>query len=107
MEEEAGWKISIPAADAIQTLSFVSGIWQASSAIWIYADGDLENPIYTNTELTAGGSSKLLKYAVTVAPGTSIEIYGKLTNKANVWGNTSMSGITLSRSEADDGTGLH
>ena len=104
VEEEAGWKISIPAADAIQTLSFVSGIWQASSAIWIYADGDLENPIYTNTELTAGGSSKLLKYAVTVAPGTSIEIYGKLTNKANVWGNTSMSGITLSRSEADDGT---
>lgn len=99
VEEEAGWKLSIPAADTIQTLTFVSGIWQASAEIGIYANGDLENPVYTNTELIAAGTSKLLKYTITVLPNTSIEVYGKLTNKTNVWGNMTLGGIALSRVE--------
>ena len=99
--EEAGWKLTIPKSDSIQTLTFVSGVWQATTEIYIYINGDMENPVYQNADLTAEGTSKLLKYTVTVSPNTSIEVYGKLTNKGHGYGNVTMSGITLSEQELD------
>ena len=99
--EEAGWKLTIPASDSIQTLTFVSGVWQASCEIYIYLNGDTENPVYSNTELTAGSTSTLLQYTVTVSPDTSIEVYSKLTNKSHAWGNVSLGGVALSEKELD------
>ena len=98
--EEAGWKLTIPASDSIQTLTFVSGVWQASCEIYIYVNGS-DEPIYSNTELTAGGTSTLLQYTVTVSPDTSIEVYSKLTNKGHTKGNVSIGGIALSEKELD------
>lgn len=99
--EEAAWVLEVPATDNIQTLTFVSGIWQASAEIYIYANGDTAKPIYGNSELAAGGTSKLLKYTVTVAPNTSIQVYGKLVSKAHKDGNMSIGGVALSTTEMD------
>ena len=101
-EANAYWQISVPASNTIQTLTFVSGVWQASTEINIYVNGDTTNPVYTNSELTADGTSKLLQYTVTVSPDTSIEVVGKLTNKGHTYGNVSMGGIALSQQELDD-----
>ncbi len=100
--EEAGWKITIPASEHMQVLTFVSGVWQASTEVRIFANGDTENPIYTNTALTATNPSVVKKYTVTVEPNTSLEVYGKLTKKTQVYGNVSMGGITLSNIEVDE-----
>ncbi len=100
--EEAGWKLSVPASASVQTLTFVSGVWNSSCEIYIYANGDTSKPVYSNAELNAGGTSKLLTYTVTVAPYTSIEVYGKLTAKAHRDGNMSLCAATLSRSDSGE-----
>jgi hypothetical protein len=99
--EEAAWSLEVPATDNIQTLTFVSGIWQASAEIYIYANGDTITPIYDNSELTASGTSNLLRYTVTVAPNTSIQVYAKLVNKTHASGNISIGGGALSITEMD------
>ena len=101
LDETAAWKLSIPASSAIQTLTFVSGVWESSCEIYIYVNGDTENPVYSNQELTAHGTSKLLTYTVTVAPDTSVEVYGKMTEKFHLYGNMSLCAATLSESALD------
>ena len=97
--EEAGWKLSVPASADVQTLTFVSGVWNSSCEIYIYANGDTSKPVYSNAELNAGKTSKLLTYTVTIAPNTSIEVYGKMAAKAHSYGNMSLCAATLNRSE--------
>ena len=43
VEEDAGYQISIPAADETRTLTFVSGIWQASAEIGITVNEEGKN----------------------------------------------------------------
>lgn len=95
------WVLRVPETDNIQTLTFVSGIWNASAEINIYADGVADTPIYSNSALTAGSTANLLKYTVTVAPNTSIQVYGKLVSKAHKDGNMSIGGVALSTTEMD------
>lgn len=99
VKEPAGWKLTIPASDTLQTLTFVSGVMNASFEIDIYANGDKENPVYQNKELSATEPSKLLTYTVTIAPNTAVEVCANLTNKHTVWGNASLCAVTLNREQ--------
>lgn len=95
--EEAGYRITIPASEQLQQVTFCSGIWSASAQIIAYVNGDKDNPVYSNDQLTADSTAQVLKYTITVAPNSSLEIYAKLTNKTNSYGNMSLGGIALSR----------
>ena len=93
VEEDAGYRISIPAADETRTLTFVSGIWQASAEIGITVNED-EKPVYT-TQLKAGGSAEMNKYTVTVREGNEVTITTKIKEKTHKDGNLSLGGIAL------------
>lgn len=97
VEEYAGYRIVIPAADETRTLTFVSGIWQASAEIGITVN-DSETPVYT-TELTAGGTAEMNKYTVTVRPGNEVTVTTKIKEKAHYDGNLSLGGIALKTAE--------
>lgn len=97
VEEDAGYRIMIPAADETRTLTFVSGIWQASAEIGITVN-DNETPVYT-TELTAGGTAEMNKYTVTVRPGNEVTVTTKIKEKAHYDGNLSLGGIALKTAE--------
>ena len=97
VEEDAGYRIVIPAADETRTLTFVSGIWQASAEIGITVN-DSETPVYT-TELTAGGTAEMNKYTVTVRPGNEVTVTTKIKEKAHYDGNLSLGGIALKTAE--------
>ena len=93
VEEDAGYQISIPAADETRTLTFVSGIWQASAEIDITVNED-EKPVYT-TQLQAGGSAEMNKYTVTVREGNEVTVTTKIKEKKHKDGNLSLGGIAL------------
>lgn len=97
VEEDAGYQISIPAADETRTLTFVSGIWQASAEIGITVNED-EKPVYT-TQLKAGGSAEMNKYTVTVREGNEVTITTKIKEKTHKDGNLSLGGIALKTAE--------
>lgn len=93
VEEDAGYQISIPAADETRTLTFVSGIWQASAEIGITVNEE-EKPVYT-TQLKAGSSAEMNKYTVTVREGNEVTVTTKIKEKTHKDGNLSLGGIAL------------
>lgn len=97
VEEDAGYSISIPASDETRTLTFVSGIWQASAEIEISVN-DQENPVYT-TQLKAGSSSEMNKYTVTIRKGNEVTVTTKIKEKTHKDGNLSLGGIALKTAE--------
>lgn len=99
--EDTGYSIQIPASDEPRVLTFVSGVWQSDAVISIYANGE-ETPVYTNTELTAGGSVVNKKYTVNIRSGNSVEIVCKLNKKAHSYGNLNLSAVALSTMEIPD-----
>lgn len=93
VEEDAGYQISIPAADETRTLTFVSGIWQASAEIGITVNEE-KKPVYT-TQLKAGSSAEMNKYTVTVREGNEVTVTTKIKEKTHKDGNLSLGGIAL------------
>ena len=92
LEEEAGWKLTIPASGNMQRLVFVSGVWHASTEVAVYANGE---KVYTNS-VSATNPSTLLTYTLYIAPNTAVEVVGTMTAKTNVWGNVTLGGVALS-----------
>ncbi|XCP85562.1 hypothetical protein ABXS75_01800 [Roseburia hominis] len=97
VDKDAGYRITIPEADETRTLTFVSGIWNASAEIGIAVNNE-ETPVYT-TELKAGGSAQMNKYTVTVRPGNEVTVTTKIKEKAHNDGNLSLGGIALKTAE--------
>ena len=99
--ENIGYSIQISSSDEPRVLTFVSGVWQSDAVISIYTNGE-ETPVYTNTELTAGGSVVNKKYTVNIRSGNSVEVVCKLNKKAHSYGNLNLSAVTLSTMEIPD-----
>lgn|GEM_PF-132451 len=93
--ENAGYKLSIPAADYAQQLVFASGIWQAQAEISVAVNGD-NQPVYETT-LQATNSANVQIYTLSVRSGYSVDVTCKLKKKTNEWGNLSLGGIALSK----------
>lgn len=92
--EDAGFLVTIPAADYTRTVTLAPGAWQATAEFSICVNGG-DEPVYTNT-VTAAGTSTLKIYTITVQPGYSLEIRQKMTNRTTSWGNVTIGGIALS-----------
>ena len=99
--DDAGYKISIPAADYPRVLTFVSGVWNSEAGISIYANGDA-TPVYTNAELKAGGDAVNKKYTINIRSGNSLEVVCKMTQKGHSYGNLNLSAIALGKMEMPD-----
>ena len=95
--EDAGYQISIPAAEETRTLTFVSGIWEATATIAITVNNG-QTPVYT-TELSAGLDAQMNKYTVTIRPGNAVTVTTKITEKTHDYGNLSLGGIALKTAE--------
>ncbi len=95
IKEDAGYRLTIPAADYARQLVFVSGIWQAQAKIAISVN-DSDSPIY-QTDLQAADPANVQKYTVVVRAGYSVDVTCKIKKKTNVWGNLSLGGIALSK----------
>ncbi len=92
--EDAGFLVTIPAANYTRTLTLAPGAWESTAEFSICVNGETE-PVYTNT-VTAGGSSVLKIYTITIQPGYSLQIRQKMTNRTSSWGNVTVGGIALS-----------
>lgn len=92
--EDAGFLVTIPAANYTRTLTMAPGVWQATAEFSICVNGE-DEPVYRNT-VTAGGTSTLKIYTITIQPGYSLEIRQKMTNRTTSWGNVTVGGIALS-----------
>ena len=93
--EDAGYRLTIPAADYARQLTFVSGIWQAQAKISISVN-DSDSPVY-ETDLQATDPEDVKEYTVTVRAGYSVEVTCKITKKTNEGGNLNFGGIALSK----------
>ena len=91
--EGNSYKISLPAAEETRMLTFVSGIWEATTTFRICVNGETE-PIYT-TELKAGGDAQVRKYTLVIREHNSVEVTATFTEKSSKDGNMSLGGITL------------
>ena len=91
------YKISLPAAEETRMLTFVSGIWQATTTFRICVNGETE-PVYT-TELKAEGEAQVRKYTLVIREHNSVEVTATFTEKTNKDGNMSLGGITLKSAE--------
>lgn len=91
--EDAGYQITIPTTDDIQTLTFVSGIWNARAVIEIRVE-DQEAPVYS-TELRAEHQARVNKYTATIRAGHKVTVTTKIIEKYNKDGNLSLGGIAL------------
>ena len=90
---DAGYRITVPAADSPRRLVFVGGIWQARGSVTVTAtDG---SSAYT-TQINAGGSAAAKRYTVTIRPGQGVVVTGRFASKLNAAGNLSLSAAALS-----------
>ncbi|MEV6266824.1 sugar-binding protein [Kribbella sp. NPDC051936] len=90
---DAGYRITVPAADSPRRLVFVGGIWQARGSVTVTAT-DGSSP-YT-TQINAGGTAGAKRYTVTIRPGQGVVVTGRFASKLNAAGNLSLSAATLS-----------
>lgn len=91
--EDAGYQFMIPQTDDVETLTFVSGIWNARAEIEIKVD-DQETPVY-KTELKAEGQARVNKYTLTIRAGKRVTVTTKIKEKYHKDGNLSLGGIAL------------
>lgn len=98
---EAGWKLSVPEADVIQTLTFVTGCAWSSMDILVYVNGKTDSPIYSEELKASGSDSATKKCTLTIEPNTSIEVHGKITWKSDAAGEVTLMGAALSKIEKD------
>ncbi|HWD78002.1 MAG TPA: sugar-binding protein [Kribbella sp.] len=90
---DAGYRITVPAADSPRRLVFVGGIWQATGAVTVSAsDG---SGAYT-TPINAGGTAAVKRYSVTIRPGEGVVVTGRFTSKLQAAGNLSLAAAALS-----------
>ncbi|RZT16710.1 hypothetical protein EV649_4243 [Kribbella sp. VKM Ac-2569] len=91
---DAGYRITVPAADSPRRLVFVGGIWQATGAVTVAAvDGS--GTAYT-TQINASGTAAAKRYTVTIRPGEGVVVTGKYSSKLQAAGNLSLSAAALS-----------
>ncbi|TDW92747.1 hypothetical protein EV137_0007 [Kribbella pratensis] len=91
---DAGYRITVPAADSPRRLVFVGGIWQATGAVTVAAvDGS--GTAYT-TQINASGTAAAKRYTVTIRPGEGVVVTGRFASKLQAAGNLSLSAAALS-----------
>ncbi|NIK58981.1 sugar-binding protein [Kribbella shirazensis] len=91
---DAGYRITVPAADSPRRLVFVGGIWQATGAVTVTAT-DGSGGTYT-TPITASGTAAVKRYTVTIRPGEGIVVTGRFASKLHAAGNLSLAAAALS-----------
>ncbi|GAA1520137.1 sugar-binding protein [Kribbella lupini] len=91
---DAGYRITVPAADSARRLVVVGGIWQARGTVTIAA-ADGEGTPYT-TAIGASDAAAAKRYTVTIRPGEGVVITTKFTEKLTANGNLSLSAAALS-----------
>ncbi|GAA1598916.1 hypothetical protein GCM10009804_64340 [Kribbella hippodromi] len=91
---DAGYRITVPAADSPRRLVFVGGIWQATGTITVTPAAGTGGA-YT-TRITAGGSAAVKRYSVTIRPGAGVVVTARFASKLNSAGNLSLSAAALS-----------
>ncbi len=91
---DAGYRITVPAADSPRRLVFVGGIWQATGAVTVAAvDGS--GTAYT-TQINASGTASAKRYTVTIRAGEGVVVTGRFASKLQAAGNLSLSAAALS-----------
>lgn len=91
---DAGYRITVPAADSPRRLVFVGGIWQATGAVTVAAvDGS--GTAYA-TQINASGTAVAKRYTVTIRAGEGVVVTGRFASKLQAAGNLSLSAAALS-----------
>lgn len=91
---DAGYRITVPAADSPRRLVFVGGIWQAAGVVTVAAvDGS--GTAYT-TQINASGTAAAKRFTVTIRPGEGVVVTGRFASKLQAAGNLSLSAAALS-----------
>ncbi len=101
VNDNVGWRLRIPAAKEVQTLSFVTGGVWARVAVSVYANGD-GTPVYEE-EVDAGtsGDGHFWKFTVTVEPEVEVEVVGEIRHTETGPDMITLAGAALSRSDRD------
>ncbi|MFG1911398.1 sugar-binding protein [Kribbella sp. NPDC048928] len=97
---DAGYRITVPAADSPRRLVFVGGIWQATGAVTV--SGSDGRGVYT-TQINASGTAAVKRYTVTIRPGEGVVVTGRFASKLQAAGNLSLMAAALSTTGADSG----
>ncbi|MEG0457246.1 MAG: hypothetical protein RR549_03860, partial [Oscillospiraceae bacterium] len=100
-EFKAGYKITVPASDNAQVLTFISGAYQAESAISVYVNGE-EKPIFVNKDIKADNSNVTRKFTINVRPKNEIVIECLMNKKKNENGFISLNGIACGKIKVSD-----
>ena len=89
---DAGYQVSVPAADSVRQLVLVGGIWQADATYTVTTlDG---TKVYT-TALSASNSASVRRTTVTMRPGEGAIVTATLSRTHGTDGNVSFMGAYL------------
>ncbi|MDN4613748.1 hypothetical protein P5G50_04710 [Leifsonia sp. F6_8S_P_1B] len=89
---DAGYRLTVPAADSVRQVVLVSGIWQADARFSVTT---LDGTAVYGTQLSAGGSASVKKTTVTLRPGEGAVISATLRAVHGRDGNVSFMGAAL------------
>ncbi|MFC6354911.1 hypothetical protein [Luethyella okanaganae] len=90
---DAGYRVSVPAADSFRRLTIIGGAWQSDAAITV-ATSSAGPAVYT-TSITSSGDARVKKYSVTLRPGQGAVFTSKMTLKRHAFGNLSLAAAVL------------
>lgn len=101
--DNVGWSVKVPAAEAIQELTFITGGTWAGVDVFVYVNGD-EVPVKED-RVHAGdsGNSSFWKFTVTVEPNTDLEVRGQIVHTGIGPDMITLCGAALNRIEPDAG----
>ncbi|SDU88372.1 hypothetical protein SAMN04488544_1422 [Microlunatus sagamiharensis] len=94
---DAGYRVSVPAADEARTLTLVGGAWQAAATVTVAEDG---GTTVWQRGLSANGSAQVQRWTVQVPAGEGAVVTTKLTETRNPDGNVSLAAVTLAEADA-------
>lgn len=86
---DAGYRVSVPAADSVRQLVLVGGIWQADAT---YTVTTLDGTKAYTTALSAGTSASVRTTMVTMRPGEGAIVTATLSSTHGIDGNVSFMG---------------
>lgn len=100
-DDNVGWKLNVPAANEVQTLTFVTGGCWAKIKVSVYVNGEEDAVLSKKVDAGTSGDGHFWKFTVTVAPNTPLEVRGEIRHTETGPDMITLAAAALSRVECD------
>lgn len=95
IRDDAGYRVTVPAADTTRRVILVGGVWQAETTISV-SDIDATAPLF-ESQLSASGTAEVRRYTITLRPGHGAVLTSRISEVRSSGGNVSLAAVAVSQ----------